>query len=93
MLEAGKASNWSKQVDLAQKAIDAYPGWFIPYAFLGEAEGHLCMKDKARASLTDFVNDTENAPAYAKLRETADSLLGLLETDDYKKVCPAGEEK
>ena len=87
MIDMQREGQWPQMIALARKDMDAYPGWFTPYAFLGEADFHLCQKKEATDALTKFVNDTAGATTYAKFRDVAQHILSELKTTEYERSC------
>jgi hypothetical protein len=95
MLLTEKSANWRKQIEFAHNAIEAYPDWFTPHLFLGEAQAHLCMTSGANASLSRFVDDTANATTYSSMNGDARKMLAFMETEEYRKTCstPSAEQR
>lgn len=87
MVAAEMGHRWNQQISLATQGINKYPGWFTPYAFLGQAQSELCMKGQAQKSLTQFISDTRGATAYQKWRTVARRILVQQNTEDYFLRC------
>jgi hypothetical protein len=88
MDKANQAKDWQSLKALAQKALEAYPGWFTPRLFLGLAQINLCQKEDGQANLKRFLDDTKDAEVYAHgIRQEAQHILASTATDDYKRYC------
>ncbi len=82
-----KSGDWQGLLDLAQKSIEQYPGWFTPMAFVGEAQMRLCHPNEAKEAFTEFLTDSEGADAFAPMRTSVQNSLANLQSDKYKAYC------
>lgn len=87
MQERSNANDWAGLADLSRKAIQQFPGWFTPFALLGEAQMLMCQTDEAKASFARYIADTEGADSFSPGRAKAKQSLESLSSSEYKTNC------
>jgi len=85
--EKEKSHDWQGLLDVAQKSIAKYPGWFTPIAFLGYAQMQLCQTNEAIETYNKFLTDSDGAILFTKMYTNAQKNLLSIKSNEYKAYC------